>query len=246
MKGKLRKINTFIIVLISSLFAGCEDNHIEEKVSLVTQGLPTNEYPYGYSDVLMGSHILRVPKEIAAVRVNGHFTVLRIWPEFSKPVNSSRSTTVKVFIDKIKIFFRPPRRNSYSLPSYEQGRNARERKLLRLLNLKGKYEIQESIEFPGYWAYLNGFGKPEAYIAKDTSIIGPQGLPIVFSCSTFNLDIDWDSQTEIKSFPQCGYTAYWDDGHSISVRFHRKYMQDAIHIYKKIMTLHNTMIIKKA
>lgn len=241
----LKNCSAHILLVISLVLLGCEDTQTEAQISLSTQYPPTSEYPHGYADVKIGNHILRVPKEVASVGPRGDFAVYRLWPEFAEAKNSSRSSPAQVFIDKIEIFFRPPSYRLNALPIEQQGINARERNLQGLIHLKENYEVRESEEFVGYWAYYDKYGKPFTYIAKDTDIIGPQGLPIRFHCSTINLEIDWDSQIKTTSgFPQCGYIAYWEDGHAIRIRFRRKHMQDAVEIYQKVKALHDSMIVK--
>ena len=235
----LIKLN--IILFISTIITGSQANLHEVPTIIVTRHLPSNEFPLGYSDVSMGAYLLRVPKQLSYVHESGNFTVRKLWPEFTSNKTPLRASAIQRHIDTIQIFFRPPSKN-VTAPSFEeQGKVARliKQKSISLV-MKNK---KKSKEFPEYWEYLNGVGGRDYFIPID-NVKGPQGLSVQFVCEPSNLTINWDSLTDVRHLPQCAYSAIWDDGHTMYIRFKRKHMKDAISIYKKSIELHDSMIIK--
>ncbi|WP_271271491.1 hypothetical protein [Aliamphritea hakodatensis] len=243
----MKFINNILLVLIVSVIAGCDNRSTDEKFPPLSKYYPpTEDYPQGYADVQMGDYLLRVPEEIASVGKNGSFSVYMSWPEFEDIKTSGyfRQSSVQRNIDTIEVFFRSFRQGIKAGDPWQQGNRARERKINLIKKLKG--QEHKSVEFPSYWEFRNPIlnNKPNLYMPMDKNIIDPFGLPVIFGCSTFNLDVEWDEITKVRNgLPQCGRVFHWPDGHSVHIRFKRKHLKDAVLIYQKVMALHNSMIV---
>lgn len=243
----LNKRLIFIFLCLISLL-NCDGQSQKEKYPpLATYyPTPTEHYPEGYSDVKMGDVLLRVPRHIAPVDPRGSFAIYVSWPEFEfVRAKNFRSTPMQNYIDKISIFFSPPRQGLNDGEPYQQGLEAKARKTNALKLLE--YQWIVSTEFPGFKETNTNKTKPtNYYMSTDQNLVDPFGLPQIFFCDTLNRGLDWDQvKDHSKSLPQCNIGIDWPSSHHVRIRFQRKHMKDAVKIYRKVIALHDSFIVQK-
>lgn len=242
----IRIVKRLLFLLLIVLIISCEKDGGNNKYEpLVTRFEASERFPHGYSDVIMGDSMMRVPHDITTViDINGNIGIFYIWPEFSRYEKVKRSglSNDSKSQDKIQIFIRPPRRGPNAGDQYLA---ALDFKRSRIIQLENDNWVEAS-EIPGYLKLSNNSAF-NYYKPSDDYVVDPLGLGLIFVCITeadrAELSQRSDMVTDKNDSAICSTAVRFEDNHLIRIRFNFKHLKDALIIYQKVIMLHNSLLI---